>query len=183
MSDRTNRYELIVNTAAQLFARQGYQATSTRQIAGEVGCTEAALYYHFKDGKYGLLRAVLEARLPDVEAVMEACSQATSLKEALLVFASNYAQQAPGMRWIITELPQLDEAERVIVSENFATLRERLVETVRQFVDDATQAEHIAWLMLCIVAGYQQVFVETAFRGQADLSMQGLTEMFVALIT
>ena len=50
--------ELIVDVDAQLFIENGYAATSVRQIAGHVGCTEATMYYHFKDGKHELLQAI-----------------------------------------------------------------------------------------------------------------------------
>ena len=38
----------IVDTAMALFAEQGYDKTSLRQIADAVGVTKAALYYHFR---------------------------------------------------------------------------------------------------------------------------------------
>ena len=49
---------LIVDVAVQLFIENGYAATSVRQIAEHVGCSEAAKCYHFKDGKYELFQAV-----------------------------------------------------------------------------------------------------------------------------
>jgi AcrR family transcriptional regulator len=182
MSERTNRKDLMVKTAAQLFAKYGYQATSTRQIAEEVGCTEAALYYHFKQGKHGLLRAVIEARLPEVQSVLAECRQATSLKEALQVFAYNFAKHTPGIRWIIAELPQLSEQERAVVLDNFAAMRDGLADTIQQFMADKAQADHLAWLMVCIGAGYQELFAESAFGGRVDLSAQELMDAFVALI-
>lgn len=182
MPERSNRKALIVQTAAQLFEQHGYQATSTRQIAGAVGCTEAALYYHFKDGKRELLRAVMAARIPTVQAVLEQCCQATSLKEALLVFGQGFAEHTPGIRWLMAELPHLDEQERTAVLDTFSSIRQGLVEVVRQFVPDERQAQHIAWLMVCLGAGYQQLFSETAFQGQVDLSMQDLMMTFVGLM-
>jgi len=52
--------ELIVDVAAQLFIENGYAATSVRQLAEHVGCTEAAMYYHFKNGKHELFQAIPE---------------------------------------------------------------------------------------------------------------------------
>ena len=73
MAERINRRELIVQTAATLFSKQGYAATSVRQIAETVGCTEAALYYHFKEGKRALLQAVIEDKTPSFLSVLENC--------------------------------------------------------------------------------------------------------------
>jgi AcrR family transcriptional regulator len=39
--------ELIVAASRDLFARRGYEATTTRDIALEAGVTEAAIYRHF----------------------------------------------------------------------------------------------------------------------------------------
>ena len=66
MPERINRRDNIVDAAAHLFVQNGYDATSVRQIADVVGVTEAALYYHFKDGKRELMQAVLECNMPDL---------------------------------------------------------------------------------------------------------------------
>ncbi len=42
---------LIARTAAQLFARQGFDATSVREIVEAAGVTKPALYYHFGSKK------------------------------------------------------------------------------------------------------------------------------------
>jgi AcrR family transcriptional regulator len=49
----------ILSVALRLFAEQGYDRTSLREIADEVGVTKAALYYHFRT-KDDIVRAVLQ---------------------------------------------------------------------------------------------------------------------------
>ncbi|MGN6472846.1 MAG: TetR family transcriptional regulator [Mycobacteriales bacterium] len=44
---KAGKREQILRSALELFARQGYAATSLRQIAEQQGLTKAALYYHF----------------------------------------------------------------------------------------------------------------------------------------
>jgi AcrR family transcriptional regulator len=51
--------ERIQRTALRLFTEQGYESTSMRQIAEELGFTKAALYYHFEN-KEDIVRALLE---------------------------------------------------------------------------------------------------------------------------
>ncbi|MFE5838947.1 TetR/AcrR family transcriptional regulator [Arthrobacter sp. NPDC056493] len=51
--------ENIQAVALRLFADQGYESTSMRQIAEELGFTKAALYYHFKS-KEDIVRALME---------------------------------------------------------------------------------------------------------------------------
>lgn len=43
-----NRKEKILTAALQLFARDGYEAVSVSQIAGELDMTKGALYRHYK---------------------------------------------------------------------------------------------------------------------------------------
>lgn len=44
-----NTKERIFEVALDLFSRNGYEATSVRDIAGEIGITQAALYKHYKN--------------------------------------------------------------------------------------------------------------------------------------
>src|SRR3954462_14144117 len=41
------RRQNLIEVAAELYARQGYQGTTTRQIAAAAGVTEALIYRHF----------------------------------------------------------------------------------------------------------------------------------------
>ena len=45
---RTDTRARVQKVALELFAEQGYEKTSLREIAGRLGVTKAALYYHFK---------------------------------------------------------------------------------------------------------------------------------------
>jgi AcrR family transcriptional regulator len=47
--------ERILDVALKLFSEQGYEGTSLREIAGRLGVTKAALYYHFKSKEEILL--------------------------------------------------------------------------------------------------------------------------------
>ena len=46
---------VILETAKRMFAEQGYDATSLRQIADSVGTTKAAVYYHYPAKEHLLL--------------------------------------------------------------------------------------------------------------------------------
>ena len=56
----------ILDAALGLFAEKGYEATSMREIAEQLGMTKAALYYHF-DGK----DAIVVTLLADIEQQVE----------------------------------------------------------------------------------------------------------------
>jgi AcrR family transcriptional regulator len=61
--DANSTRERILDVALDLFMAQGYDGTSLRQIAEQLGVTKAALYYHF-ESKEDILRA-LHMRLHD----------------------------------------------------------------------------------------------------------------------
>jgi len=58
MNDARSTRTLIVSAAAKLFAADGYDAVSMRDVAAEVSMTPANIYYHFKD-KDALIRETL----------------------------------------------------------------------------------------------------------------------------
>ncbi|MFI6940927.1 TetR/AcrR family transcriptional regulator [Streptomyces sp. NPDC050418] len=58
------RGELLA-TAAEVFAAQGYNATTVRKIADEAGMLAGSLYYHF-DSKEGILDEILSTFLDEL---------------------------------------------------------------------------------------------------------------------
>jgi AcrR family transcriptional regulator len=62
---RDNRRQEILQAAEKLMLTEGLSGVTTRQIAKQVGCSEGALYVHFK-GRLELLLAMLEERVPDM---------------------------------------------------------------------------------------------------------------------
>lgn len=57
----------IVATATDLFATQGFSATSLQDLADRLGVTKAALYYHFRR-KDDLIAEVLAPMVRDIDA-------------------------------------------------------------------------------------------------------------------
>jgi AcrR family transcriptional regulator len=69
----SRRPEIIAATEA-LIRTRGLASTTTRAIAEQAGCSEAALYVHF-DNRLALLLAVLEESLPDMLVPLKALEQ------------------------------------------------------------------------------------------------------------
>ena len=72
----TEKQEKILQAALQLFAKEGFHATSTSKVAKAAGVSEGLIFRHFGN-KEGLLQAILkegENKLKDliVDIVMEA---------------------------------------------------------------------------------------------------------------
>jgi len=55
----TEKQEKIVQAALQLFAKEGYHATSTSKVAKAAGVSEGLIFRHFGN-KEGLLQAILK---------------------------------------------------------------------------------------------------------------------------
>jgi AcrR family transcriptional regulator len=174
MSKRTNRRDLIIEEAAELFMAQGYNATSTRQIAEAAECTEAALYYHFKDGKRALFEAVVEENLPDLLGLLDKCREATSIFE-LVTSLGNIG--AEGMRayhrlqWIVAEYPKLSPDEQALVQNAFLTFHKELTRLFSAFRPDIARARELAWILICALFG----FVHTVIRLDL-LPVAGMTQ-------
>ncbi|WP_250279559.1 TetR/AcrR family transcriptional regulator [Frankia sp. Cppng1_Ct_nod] len=63
---RTGTRDQIRSVALELFAEQGYDKASLREIAERLGVTKAALYYHFKT-KEEILVSILRDLLAEVD--------------------------------------------------------------------------------------------------------------------
>jgi AcrR family transcriptional regulator len=161
-TDRVNRRQLIIESAAELFMEQGYNATSVRQIADEVGVTEAALYYHFKSGKRELLEAVFAHHMPNFARILDNCPDVGSLAELVQCFGLQIKElgreSMDRFRWIVAEFPHLSDEERQLFYTRHTALQDALTEAVREFVDDAAEAHKIALTVICTMIGYGMLF-------------------------
>ena len=71
--DKAARQQALVDAASAIFAEQGYDAATTREIAERAACAEGLIHRYF-GGKQGLLLAVLERKVKDLTA--EYCASA-----------------------------------------------------------------------------------------------------------
>jgi AcrR family transcriptional regulator len=88
----------LLSRARQAFAEQGYGATSLEQLAGSLGLTKAAVYYHFPS-KRALLEALLEEALSQTDRILE---QPLPLEERLYRFALAYRDQIEPLSALMT---------------------------------------------------------------------------------
>ena len=180
MPERINRRDQIVESASQLFMKQGYTDTSVRQIAEQVGVTEAALYYHFKEGKRELLQEVITCNLPNLMRIVETCEGATSLHDLIVRFGQGMAQirnSGPGhMRWIISEFHRMSDDERDLLKSQHLGLQRALAEQIDRFIDESDEASALAWVLFCAALGYGQLFRSLGLETVADISVEEFIE-------
>jgi AcrR family transcriptional regulator len=102
----------LLDAAEQLFALQGYDGTSLRQIAERAGIREPGLYNHFA-GKQALYEAVLFRALnPMAEALSQHMQRASSLREYtdLPAIITDLLLEHPQMAFLFQRAMQGDSA-------------------------------------------------------------------------
>ena len=111
----------ILKAAARLFADQGFDGTTTQQIAAEAGVTEPLIYYHYK-GKDDLFTRILEStfsiyrrRLESLE--FDSDSQFQNIRNLILLHFEFIEDMAEEAYLIVSTCPsRLHDPDDVCVS-------------------------------------------------------------------
>ena len=137
MSEAHSLQALIIENAGELFRERGYAATTIKQIAEASGCTTAALYYHFEDGKQHILREVIHSSTQEADLSMH-LPQADSLEEFLVKLGANMAERFPKVadriNWIMLAVchpTRRREADRPEPGDRHPTRAQRTDQPVR----------------------------------------------------
>src|SRR5262245_18419713 len=67
---RTDTRSRVQKVALELFAEQGYEKTSLREIAERLSVTKAALYYHFQS-KEDILHSFTDDYFAELDALLD----------------------------------------------------------------------------------------------------------------
>jgi AcrR family transcriptional regulator len=67
---RTDTRSRVQKVALELFAEQGYEKTSLREIAERLGVTKAALYYHFRS-KEDIVHSFTDDYFAEIDALLD----------------------------------------------------------------------------------------------------------------
>lgn len=84
MARPTDTRARILAVARELFAQRGTQQTSLQDIAGRLGISKPALYYHF-DSRDALLAAIVQPLLDDLDAFIVAHELSTPIEPRALL--------------------------------------------------------------------------------------------------
>jgi AcrR family transcriptional regulator len=82
----------IQSVALELFTEQGYEKTSLREIAEELGVTKAALYYHFKS-KEEIVSSLVEDRLAMFDELIKMAEEMPPDAATRRVIITRYADE------------------------------------------------------------------------------------------
>jgi AcrR family transcriptional regulator len=180
----------IRQEALDLFYRQGFRATSMREITGACGLTPAAFYNHFgsKDDllldivvdAFASLNAAVEASLRDTDGT--ATSRLRALVRSMAIWhCANLHQAQVANR----ETQELDEAGRATVHGHLTQLRSLVEEIIRSGADAgefalAGEAREVAVrLMSTAVTGFPRSIATSAIEA---VGPDALAEMIETLV-
>jgi AcrR family transcriptional regulator len=130
----------IIATATRLFAAQGYEATTTLQIAREVGVTEPAVFYYFKN-KQSLFSAILEAAASEIyfqriEALdFDSCEPFACLEALIRIHFAIVAEKPEHMHILLRTCPARLEDPENTCTKIYCEARSRLKGTLIKILE------------------------------------------------
>jgi AcrR family transcriptional regulator len=151
--DKAALRDKILDAARSLFAKEGVAAVTMRELAGQIGYTATAIYYHFPD-KESLLRELCETDFRALRAYFAELGQIANPVERLRVMAEAYVRfglQHPQQYRLMFMTPQAKPSGTSIERGNpdqdsYAFLLETVREAMRAglFRSELTDPELIA---------------------------------------
>ena len=159
---RDDSRALILRTALRLFARHGYDGTSIAMIAKEAGIAQGLLYNYFA-GKKGLLRAIFEESMRDVEAsfaLAEAGATPQQRIEHLVRGAFTILRRNQDF-WRLSYALRMQPGVVTGLGKRVAESTARIRETLARFLGDAgvEQPELEAAMLFALIDGVSQHYV------------------------
>ena len=184
MRPSTDLKERIIQESDKLFTRNGYSGTSIKQIAGAAGCTTAALYYYFEDGKAQILHEVIRSYASDIADTF-AIPDAQSLPELLELFgkaAREMAEISQRISWILVDMDNLGDDEKALLQSQPLQVHQQLSAQLARFVKDEAEASNLAWVVASAYAGYSHLFTSLDLQRSASVSWEQFSETLTGVI-
>jgi AcrR family transcriptional regulator len=147
-AERGDTRSRIQEVAFELFAEQGYEKTSLREIADRLGVTKAALYYHFKS-KDEIVTSIVGdfmAQIDDLVSWADSQPRTPEVRREILQRYSAIVQDGwQAMRFF----QQNPAANKGVSGDEF---RERMKSIHRLMVSEDAPVEHRIRGMLAVVS-------------------------------
>ena len=200
MADRTK--ERIIASAEVLFARQGFDGTSLRQITEDAGVNVAAVNYHF-GSKEGLLVELLDRVVAPINRRRLALLDELESNGAPDVRGLLVAFLQPDLE-VLQELKTRDESLPRFVSRMYSegsdfmagVIGRQFAETQRRFYEAFGRAlpeldrREIAWRLHCVVGIVVYLFASVEAPGmpamvsfEVDIDLARLLQVTVPLMS
>jgi AcrR family transcriptional regulator len=123
---RTDTRSRVQKVALELFAEQGYEKTSLREIAERLGVTKAALYYHFKS-KEDIVHSFTDDYFAEIDTLLDWAKDQPRSDETRREVLDRYVGIVLGGSEVFRFLEQNRAAvETMHAKDRFAHFRDRL---------------------------------------------------------
>ncbi|MCP4627418.1 MAG: TetR/AcrR family transcriptional regulator [bacterium] len=160
-----SKKETILKTAARLFATQGFEATTTIQLAREAGVTEPLIYYHFK-GKDDLFTRIIDATFSEyisrIDALEKKPASPFEQIRKLIELQYDIAEEMPDeVQLIANACPAKFNDSEDICAANVREYRRRLIGYLTRSISEGISSgefaqvplEETAILILSVING------------------------------
>ena len=177
--------ELIRSSAIDLFFEHGYEATSLRAIAGEVGIQVGSLYNHLSSKEsllYSIMSTIMEDLLREFDARLAVVTDSVErLRAAIEVHVFFHTARAREVFIGNSELRSLTAAHRRKVVKLRDQYEERFVDIIERGVADgsfqAPDAKLTAWAILAVGTS-----TSTWFRPDGRLQLEEIAALYTDLV-
>lgn len=166
MSEQNTR-SVILDAAEKVFALQGFDGASMREIAAQAGVAQALLHYHF-DSKRKLFESMFSrrsesinrerlARLDELVNDNQASPTLPDLIDALFRPTVSFGHEQPGgnlfSRVLVTTNNADDQASRDLISSFYDPTATRFISAIQKVVPGLGQEEAVWGYMFAIGVG------------------------------
>lgn len=175
----------LLDAAAALFAKKGYDLTSTREIAAQLGINKASLYYHIQtkeDLLFDICNSALRQIRDDVEAALKDSSNPLQRTEILIrTHIESMLREYERHSAALTEMSCLSTKRLAEVT----ALRDAYESLTRSVLDEAQTAGAlrqdvpVKYLCLALLGLLNRVLVW--FRPHGPLSPAQIGELFATI--
>ncbi len=160
-TSRTDTRSRVQKVALELFAEQGYEKTSLREIAERLGVTKAALYYHFKS-KEDIVHSFTDDYFAEIDALLDWAKEQPRTEATRLAILDRYVGVVIGGSEVFRFLEQNRASMQAIHGSNkerFALFRDRLDGLVELIAGpDASLRDRVRATTAVLAAGASCMF-------------------------
>ncbi|MFI2764629.1 TetR/AcrR family transcriptional regulator [Streptomyces echinatus] len=176
---RGNTRQRIQDVALELFAEQGYEKTSLREIAERLDVTKAALYYHFKT-KEEIIVSLFEDLTKPIEDLIEWGRRQPHTLETKQEIVRRYSEALSGAEPLFRFMQENQATVRELrIGDTFKDrmrgLRDILIDPEAQLVDQVRSVS----AMFTLHAG---MFVMQDLEGDPEKKREAVLEVALDLV-
>ncbi|MEU0334948.1 TetR/AcrR family transcriptional regulator [Streptomyces sp. NPDC006193] len=177
---RGNTRQRIQDVALALFAEQGYEKTSLREIAERLDVTKAALYYHFKT-KEEIIVSLFEDLTQPIEELIEWGRGQPHTLETKQAIVRRYSEALAGAEPLFRFMQENQATVRELrIGDTFKDrmrgLRDILIDPEAELVDQVRSVS----AMFTLHAG---MFVLQDLEGDSEKKREAVLEVALDLVT